>query len=152
MDHGTTRVQEHIGDPVVGEAPVDREQLEEIFQDIQSDMRFDHELNGCLNCGICTATARRRTTTISAPARSCSCCGPRTWWASTTPCRKRSGPAPSCYTCAARCPFGNSPGGSGHADAGDRDQAWHGKREECAAPFSRVMLKLISTGNSWRPT
>ena len=55
MDHASTRVQEHIGDPV-GEAPVDREQLEEIFQDIQADMRFDHELNGCLNCGICTAT------------------------------------------------------------------------------------------------
>ena len=53
--HGT-RIQEFIGDPVSDAPVVGREKLEEIFQDIQSDMRFDHELNGCLNCGICTAT------------------------------------------------------------------------------------------------
>ena len=35
---------------------VPREKMEEIFQDLQADLRFDHELNGCLNCGICTAT------------------------------------------------------------------------------------------------
>ena len=51
-----TRVQEHIGDPVSDLPEVSREQLKEIFQDIQSDIRYDHELNGCLNCGICTAT------------------------------------------------------------------------------------------------
>ena len=57
MSHASTsRVQEYIGDPVSEEAPVPREQLEEIFQDIQADLRYDHELNGCLNCGICTAT------------------------------------------------------------------------------------------------
>ena len=29
-----------------------------LFTDLsfEADMRFDHELNGCLNCGICTAT------------------------------------------------------------------------------------------------
>ncbi len=48
--HGT-RVQEYIGDPVSDAPPVGREKLEEIFQDIQADLRFDHELNGCLNCG-----------------------------------------------------------------------------------------------------
>ena len=56
MDHAGTRVQEFIGDPVSDTPAVDRKQLEAIFSDIQSDMRFDHELNGCLNCGICTAT------------------------------------------------------------------------------------------------
>ena len=57
MEHATTtRVQQHIGDPVSEAAPVSRAKLEEIFKDIQSDLRFDHELNGCLNCGICTAT------------------------------------------------------------------------------------------------
>ena len=53
MSHSaTSRVQEYIGDPVSDSPPVDREKLEEIFQDIQADLRFDHELNGCLNCGI----------------------------------------------------------------------------------------------------
>jgi len=57
MSHSSTsRIQEYIGDPVSDTPPVAREQLEEIFQDIQADLRFDHELNGCLNCGICTAT------------------------------------------------------------------------------------------------
>ncbi len=49
--HGT-RVQQHIGDPVADSAPLPRAKLEEIFADIQSDLRFDHELNWCLNCGI----------------------------------------------------------------------------------------------------
>ncbi len=60
MSHAaSSRVQQYIGDPVTEEAPVSREKLEEIFQDIQADLRFDHELNGCLNCGICTATSGR---------------------------------------------------------------------------------------------
>ncbi len=56
MEHAGTRVQEYIGDPVSETPPVPREKLEAIFADIQADMRFDHELNGFLNCGICTAT------------------------------------------------------------------------------------------------
>ena len=57
MSHGaTTRVQDFIGDPVSESPEVPRAKLEEIFQDLQDDLRFDHELNGCLNCGICTAT------------------------------------------------------------------------------------------------
>ena len=31
-------------------------EMVEIYEDIKSDFRYDHELNGCLNCGICTAT------------------------------------------------------------------------------------------------
>ena len=56
MHAAGTRVQEHIGDPISDAPAVPREDLEEIFQDIQKDVRYDHELNGCLNCGICTAT------------------------------------------------------------------------------------------------
>ena len=57
MSHSTTtRVQTHIGDPVADAPALPRAKLEEIFADLQSDLRFDHELNGCLNCGICTAT------------------------------------------------------------------------------------------------
>ena len=40
MSHSNaTRVHEFIGDPVSDEAPVPREKLEEIFQDIQADLR-----------------------------------------------------------------------------------------------------------------
>ena len=46
--HGT-RVQDYIGDPLSDAPVVPREQLEEIFEDIQSDLRYDFELNGCLN-------------------------------------------------------------------------------------------------------
>ena len=57
MSHShSTRVQDFIGDPISTTPVVPRAMLEEIFADIQGDMRFDHELNGCLNCGICTAT------------------------------------------------------------------------------------------------
>jgi len=48
MEHAGTRVQQFIGDPVSDAPPVDRAKLEAIFDDIQSDLRFDHELNGCL--------------------------------------------------------------------------------------------------------
>jgi heterodisulfide reductase subunit C len=56
MTHATTRVQQRIGNPVSDKPPVTWAKLEVIFKDIQSDLRYDHELNGCLKCGICTAT------------------------------------------------------------------------------------------------
>ncbi len=31
-------------------------EMKEMFDEIRADFRYDHELNGCLNCGICTAT------------------------------------------------------------------------------------------------
>ena len=31
-------------------------EMQAVFEDIKADFRYDHELNGCLNCGICTAT------------------------------------------------------------------------------------------------
>jgi heterodisulfide reductase subunit C len=88
MSHSaTSRIQEHIGDPVSESPPVEREKLEEIFQDIQADLRYDHELNGCLNCGICTATC---------PAAHYYDFSPREIvQLSTTQCRRRSGPARS---------------------------------------------------------
>jgi heterodisulfide reductase subunit C len=58
MAHATTRVQERIGDPASDKPPVTRAKLETIFKDIQSDLRYEHELNGGLNCGTCTATCR----------------------------------------------------------------------------------------------
>jgi heterodisulfide reductase subunit C len=48
MSHAAagTRVQEHIGDPVSDKPPVPQAKLEQIFKDLQSDLRDDHELNG----------------------------------------------------------------------------------------------------------
>ncbi|MHB8265824.1 MAG: 4Fe-4S dicluster domain-containing protein, partial [Acidithiobacillus ferrivorans] len=31
-------------------------EMKEMFDEVRADFRYDHELNGCLNCGICTAT------------------------------------------------------------------------------------------------
>src|SRR6516164_2371584 len=45
-----------IGDPVSSTPAVSRDKLEEVFEDIRSHVLYDHELHGCLNCGICTAT------------------------------------------------------------------------------------------------
>ena len=45
-----------IGDPVSPTPAVPYEKLEEVFDDIRSHVLYDHELHGCLNCGICTAT------------------------------------------------------------------------------------------------
>ena len=27
-------------------------EMQEVFDDIRADFRYEHELNGCLNCGI----------------------------------------------------------------------------------------------------
>jgi len=141
MSHSSTsRIQEFIGDPVSDALPVEREQLEEIFQDIQGDLRFDHELNGCLNCGICTATC---------PAAHYYDFSPREivqllWTENIWSCAQ-------CYTCAARCPFGNSPGGLVMLMRETAIKHGMESAKSVLRPFSRVMLKLISTGNQLSP-
>ena len=112
MSHSaTTRIQEHIGDPFTGEAPVDREQLEEIFQDIQADMRYDHELNGCLNCGICTATCPAAHYYDFSPREIVQLLWTENLEGVYDAMQEKIWACAQCYTCAARCPFGNSPGG-----------------------------------------
>ena len=94
--------------------------------------------------------ARRRTTTTTRRARLFSCFGLRISKVSMMPCRKRSGPVPS-YTCAARCPFQNSPGGLVIIM---REVAIkHGMQsaKDVLRPFLRVLLKVISTGNQLAP-
>jgi len=150
MEHAGTRVQQYIGDPVSDAPPVGREKLEEIFADIQGDLRFDHELNGCLNCGICTATCPSAHYYDYSRARSCSCCGLRTSRASTTRCRRRSGPARSATPVRA-LPFGNSPGGLVMLMREVAIKHGMESAKNVLRPFSRVMLKLISTGNQLSP-
>ena len=114
----TTRVQTVIGDPVGENAPVPRAKLEAIFADIQSDLRYDHELNGCLNCGICTATC---------PAAHYYDFSPREivqlLWTENL---------------------------EGIYDA-MQEKICMESAKNVLRPFSRVMLKLISTGNQLSP-
>ena len=45
-----------ISDPTSEKPVVPYEKLEEVFEDIRSHVLYDHELHGCQNCGISTAT------------------------------------------------------------------------------------------------
>jgi len=112
MSHAdTTRVQTVIGDPVGENAPVPRAKLEAIFADIQSDLRYDHELNGCLNCGICTATCPAAHYYDFSPREIVQLLWTENLEGIYDAMQEKIWACAQCYTCAARCPFGNSPGG-----------------------------------------
>ena len=105
MSHGTTtRVETFIGDPLSGEVPVERETLEEIFQDIQSDLRYDHELNGCLNCGICTATCPAAHYYDFSPREIVQLLWTENLEGIYDAMQEKVWACAQCYTCAARCP------------------------------------------------
>ncbi len=104
---GGTRVQSYIGDPV-SEAPVvDRDTLEEVFQDIHADLRYDHELNGCLNCGICTATCPAAYYYDFSPREIVQLLWTENLEGIYDAMQEKIWAFAQCYTCAARCPFGN---------------------------------------------
>jgi heterodisulfide reductase subunit C len=111
MAHGTTRVQQHIGDPVSDKPPVTRAKLETIFKDIQSDLRYDHERNGCLNCGICTATCPAAHYYDFSLREIVQLLWIENLEGIYDAMQEKIWACAQCYTCAARCPFDNSPGG-----------------------------------------
>ncbi len=140
-----------IGDPVSDAPVVPYEKLEEIFADIQSDMRYDHELNGCLNCGICTATCPAAYYYDFSPREIVQLLWTENLEGIYDAMQEKIWACVQCYTCAARCPFDNSPGGLIMIM---REAAIkHGleSAREVLRPFSRVMLKLITTGNQLAP-
>ena len=153
MTHAeTTRVQKHIGDPVIdGDSPVSRDQLEEIFQDIQADLRYDHELNGCLNCGICTATCPAAHYYDFSPREIVQLLWTENLDGIYDAMQEKIWSCAQCYTCAARCPFGNSPGGLIMLMREVSIKHGMESAKNVLRPFSRVMLKLISTGNQLSP-
>ena len=126
-------------------------EMQEIYNDIRSDFRFDHELNGCLNCGICTATC---------PAAHYYDFSPREivqlLWTENVEqiydaMQEKIWACAQCMTCAARCPFKNSPGG---LIAIMREVSIkHGMQsaKDVLRPFSRVLMKLVATGNQLAP-
>jgi len=147
----STRVQQFYGDPLSDEPEVDYEKLEEVFNDIQNDMRYDHELNGCLNCGICTATCPAAHYYDFSPREIVQLLWTENLEGIYDAMQEKIWSCAQCYTCAARCPFGNSPGGLIMVM---RETAIKHNMESAKAvlrPFSRVMLKLISTGNQLAP-
>lgn len=147
----TTRVQKHIGDPLEGTQEVSREHMEEVFQDIQSDFRFDHELNGCLNCGICTATCPAAHYYDFSPREIVQLLWTENIEGIYDAMQEKIWSCAQCYTCAARCPFGNSPGGLIMLMRETAIKHGMESAKSVLRPFSRVMLKLISTGNQLSP-
>lgn len=147
----TTRVQEHIGDPLEGTQEVSREFMEEIFQGIQADIRFDHELNGCLNCGICTATCPAAHYYDFSPREIVQLLWTENLEGIHDAMQEKIWSCAQCYTCAARCPFGNSPGGLVMLMREAAIKHGMESAKSVLRPFSRVMLKLISTGNQLSP-
>jgi heterodisulfide reductase subunit C1 len=148
--HGT-RVQEFIGDPV-SEAPVvSRDELEEVFDDIQSDLRYDFELNGCLNCGICTATCPAAHYYDFSPREIVQLLWTENLEGIYDAMQEKIWACAQCYTCAARCPFGNSPGGLVMLMREAAIKHGMTSAKDVLRPFSRVMLKLVSTGNQLSP-
>ena len=151
MTHAPPRVQDHIGDPVSESPPLPRAKLEEIFKDIQSDLRYDHELNGCLNCGICTATCPAAHYYDFSPREIVQLLWTENLEGIYDAMQEKIWACAQCYTCAARCPFGNSPGGLVMLMRETAIKHQMESAKNVLRPFSRVMLKLISTGNQLAP-
>lgn len=151
MDASGTRIQEYIGDPVSESPVVPREMLEEVFHDIQSDLRYDHELNGCLNCGICTATCPAAHYYDFSPREIVQLLWTENLEGIYDAMQEKIWACVQCYTCAARCPFDNSPGGLIMIMRETAIKHGMQSAKEVLRPFSRVMLKLITTGNQLSP-
>ena len=152
MEHAhSSRIQEFIGDPVSDSPVIGREEMEEIFQDIQADIRFDHELNGCLNCGICTATCPAAHYYDFSPREIVQLLWTENLEGIYDAMQEKIWACAQCYTCAARCPFNNSPGGLIMLMREAAIKHGMESAKNVLRPFSRVMLKLISTGNQLSP-
>lgn len=146
-----TQASAIISDPVGDVPPVLRAQLESIFNDIQSHMLYDHELHGCLNCGICTATCPSAHYYDYSPREIVQLLWTENLEGIYDAMQEKIWACAQCYTCAARCPFENSPGGLVMIM---REVAIkHGMQsaKDVLRPFSRVLLKVISTGNQLAP-
>ena len=136
----------------VAQAPaIDREALEAVFDDIRAHPLYDHELNGCLNCGICTATCPSAHYYDYSPREIVQLLWTENLEGIYEAMQEKIWACAQCYTCAARCPFGNSPGGLVMIMREVAIKRGMASAKEVLKPFSRVMLKLLSTGNQLAP-
>ncbi|VAW14389.1 Heterodisulfide reductase subunit C like protein HTH_1883 [hydrothermal vent metagenome] len=138
-------------DPLAEPPAVPREKMQEVLDDIKGHMLFDHELHGCLNCGICTATCPSASYYDYSPREIVQLLWTENLEGIYDAMHEKIWACAQCYTCAARCPFENSPGGLVMIM---REVAIKHEMEsvkEVLRPFSRVLLKVISTGNQLAP-
>ena len=147
----TTEEKGSIGDPVSEKPVVSREDMEEVFADIQADLRFDHELNGCLNCGICTATCPAAHYYDFSPREIVQLLWTENLEGIYDAMQEKIWSCAQCYTCAASGPFGNARGGLVSLIGETAIKHGMESAKNVLRPFSRVMLKLISTGNQLAP-
>jgi heterodisulfide reductase subunit C len=140
-----------ISDPVSKTAPLAREKLEEIFDDIRSHPVYHHELHGCLNCGICTATCPSAHYYDYSPREIVQLLWTENLEGIYDAMQEKIWACAQCYTCAARCPFENSPGGLVMIMREVAIKHDFESVKDVLRPFSRVLLKVISTGNQLAP-
>lgn len=140
-----------IGDPTIGGGAMSYDKLEEVFDDIRNHPLYEHELHGCLNCGICTATCPSAQYYDYSPREIVQLLWTENLEGIYDAMQEKIWACAQCYTCAARCPFENSPGGLVMIM---REAAIkHGMQsaKDALKPFTRVLLKVISTGNQLAP-
>jgi heterodisulfide reductase subunit C1 len=151
MTHAASSAPALIADPVSDDAPLPEAKLEAIFEDIRSHPLYDQELYGCLNCGICTATCPSAHYYDYSPREIVQLLWTENLEGIYDAMQEKIWACAQCYTCAARCPFHNSPGGLVMIM---REVAIkHGMQsaKDALRPFTRVLLKVISTGNQLAP-
>jgi len=111
MTSGLAAERAAISDPVSGAPVVPYEKLEEVFDDIRGHMLYNHELHGCLNCGICTATCPSAHYYDYSPREIVQLLWTENLEGIYDAMQEKIWSCAQCYTCAARCPFQNSPAG-----------------------------------------
>ena len=152
MEHAhSSRVQTVIGDPISQTPRLRAKSWRKSFPIFRPILRFDHELNGCLNCGICTATCPAAHYYDFSPREIVQLLWTENLEGIYDAMQEKIWSCAQCYTCAARCPFGNSPGGLVMLMRETAIKHGMESAKNVLRPFSRVMLKLISTGNQLSP-
>ncbi|EQD27773.1 heterodisulfide reductase subunit C [mine drainage metagenome] len=140
-----------VGDPFATTEVATREKLEEIFGDIKSHALYDHELYGCLNCGICTATCPAAHYYDFSPREIVQLLLTENLEGIYDAMQEKIWACAQCYTCAARCPFHNSPGGLIMLMRETAIKHGMQSAKDVLKPFTRVLMKLITTGNQLAP-
>ena len=140
-----------VGDPFATTEVATREKLEEIFGDIKSHALYDHELYGCLNCGICTATCPAAHYYDFSPREIVQLLLTENLEGIYDAMQEKIWACAQCYTCAARCPFHNSPGGLIMLMRETAIKHGMQSAKDVLKPYTRVLMKLITTGNQLAP-
>ncbi len=151
MSHATPAATGSVGDPFATTELATREKLEEIFNDIKSHPLYDHEIYGCLNCGICTATCPAAHYYDFSPREIVQLLLTENLEGIYDAMQEKIWACAQCYTCAARCPFHNSPGGLIMLMRETAIKHGMQSAKDVLKPFTRVLMKLITTGNQLAP-